>query len=58
MEYPKWIYPAGVLETYEPGQEPVLVQNADEEAEIALIGESVEAEKPKRGRPAKVVEAE
>lgn len=48
VEYPKWVYPAGVMESYEPGQEPVLVQTAEEEATLTP--------KPKRGRPAKVEE--
>jgi len=54
QEFPKWVYPAGVLEAYEPGQEPVLVETAEEEA--ALSGAAVE--KPRRGRPPKVAEAE
>lgn len=48
-EYPKWVYPAGVKESYEPGEEPSLVQNGDEEAAL------IRTEEPKkRGRPAKV----
>jgi len=32
QEFPKWIYPAGgPAESYAPGDEPVLVQDADEE---------------------------
>lgn len=48
QEYPKWIYPSGILESYKAGQEPVLVQNADEEA--ALSKEPAK----RRGRPPKV----
>ena len=51
-EYPKWIYPAGIKEVYEAGEEPVLVQSADEEA--ALSGEVPK----RRGRPPKALEAE
>ena len=46
QEYPKWIYPAGVKESYEAGEEPYLITEPEIE------------DKPKRGRPAKVVEAE
>ena len=45
MDYPKWIYPAGIREQYEPGQEPVLVQ--DEAEEAALLP------KPEVRRPVK-----
>jgi hypothetical protein len=49
LEYPKWIYPAGIKEAYEEGEEPYLVEEPEEES----------APPPKkRGRPAKVVEAE
>lgn len=47
QEYPKWIYPAGIKEAYEPGEEPYLVEAPEQE----------EAPK-KRGRPAKAAEAE
>lgn len=42
MEYPKWVYLTdGPQESYPEGQEPVLVQNAEEEAEVT--GKSVKA---------------
>jgi len=47
-EFPKWVTVGE--------NAPVLCE--DKEAEMALTGEAVEAEKPKRGRPAKAVEAE
>jgi hypothetical protein len=48
LEYPKWIYPAGIKEAYEEGEEPYLVEEPEESA----------PQPKKRGRPAKVVEAE
>lgn len=48
QEFPKWVYPAGVKESYEPGEEPYLVEAPEEPKEAPK----------KRGRPAKVVEAE
>ena len=43
QEYPKWVYPAGIKEVYEAGEEPYLV-DAPEQEEVPK----------KRGRPAKV----
>lgn len=51
QEYPKWVYPAGIKETYEPGEEPYLVETPEQE----IVPEDTPK---KRGRPAKVVEAE
>ncbi|MEY4344844.1 MAG: hypothetical protein RL032_676 [Pseudomonadota bacterium] len=57
FEYPKWVYPAGVREQYAPGQEPVLVQDANGEAALGGVAEVAEtapdAAPKRRGRPAK-----
>jgi hypothetical protein len=42
VEYPKWVYPQGVQESYAPGKEPVLV--ADALAELAVLNQAIEAE--------------
>ncbi|CAB4153198.1 hypothetical protein UFOVP607_55 [uncultured Caudovirales phage] len=55
-EYPKWVYPVGIKEVYEAGEEPVLVQSAEEDA--TLVNVQAEPETKRRGRPAKAVEAE
>jgi hypothetical protein len=41
VEYPKWVYPNGVLENYKPGSEPVLV--GDALGELAVLGQAIEA---------------
>jgi hypothetical protein len=51
IEYPKWVYPAGIKEVYEPGEEPFLVECAEDVPEA-------EPETKRRGRPPEVVEAE
>lgn len=48
QEYPKWVYPAGIQESYEPGQEPYIVEGPEQET----------PEPKKRGRPAKQPEPE
>jgi hypothetical protein len=48
QEFPKWIYPAGIKEAYEEGEEPYLAEEPEEAT----------PQPKKRGRPAKVVEAE
>ena len=49
QEYPKWVYPAGIKEVYEAGEEPVFLESAEEEASPP--------ESKRRGRPPKAVEA-
>ena len=53
QEFPKWVYPAGVKESFAEGEAPFVVQDADEEA--ALTTEPPEAP-ARRGRPPKVAE--
>jgi hypothetical protein len=48
QEFPKWIYPAGIKEAYEEGEEPYLIEEPEEAT----------TPPKKRGNPAKVVEAE
>jgi hypothetical protein len=49
VEYPKWVYPAGVQESYAPGEEPVLVQDAL--GELAMLGQAIEADTPPDALP-------
>lgn len=34
MEYPKWVYPAGVKEKYEAGEEPYLIYGPESEEKV------------------------
>ena len=52
QEYPKWVYPAGIKEVYEPGEEPYLVESEKD----AQPEEDVQPEAKRRGRPPKVVD--
>lgn len=41
MDYPKWVYPAGIKANYAPGEAPVLV--ADALGELAVLGQAIAA---------------
>ena len=48
QEFPKWVYRTdGPQESYKPGTEPVLVQDADKEATVLATVPAVDAA-PKR----------
>ena len=48
QEYPKWVYPAGIKDVYEPGEEPYLVESEDDATPAPEV--------KRRGRPPKVVD--